>query len=160
MIVRRYRRLYRPAGKMSWIGRSIYWQTSMDKWTYIEAWGLQRDVVCLCWPMSPSYTSPNAGDSGGCSRVSANEYSCAQHVTWSPNKLWRSTSILNLWLRRDLGPQPKRRFYYRRVRDLRQTNEQQQHQIELFFHDTVSGLYIFLFHLLPLTVWFLKGMYP
>ncbi len=29
--------------------------------------------------------------------VSANEYSCAHHVTWSPNKLWRSTSIFNLW---------------------------------------------------------------
>jgi hypothetical protein len=28
--------------------------------------------------------------------VSANEYSCAHHVTWSPNKLWRSTSIFNL----------------------------------------------------------------
>jgi hypothetical protein len=29
--------------------------------------------------------------------VSANEYSCAHHVTWSPSKLWRSTSIFNLW---------------------------------------------------------------
>ncbi len=28
--------------------------------------------------------------------VSANEYSCTHHVTWSPNKLWRSTSIFNL----------------------------------------------------------------
>jgi hypothetical protein len=29
--------------------------------------------------------------------VSANEYSCAHHVTlWSPNKLWRSNSIFNL----------------------------------------------------------------
>jgi hypothetical protein len=28
--------------------------------------------------------------------VLANEYSCAHHVTWSPNKLWRSTSIFNL----------------------------------------------------------------
>jgi hypothetical protein len=27
---------------------------------------------------------------------SANEYSCAHHVTWSPNKPWRSTSIFNL----------------------------------------------------------------
>ena len=35
---------------------------------------------------------------GGSSGVSANEYSCAHHVTWSPNKLWRSTSIFNLWL--------------------------------------------------------------
>ncbi len=36
------------------------------------------------------------GEGGSC-RVSANEYSCAHHVTWSPNKLWRSTSIFNLW---------------------------------------------------------------
>ncbi len=33
---------------------------------------------------------------GSCG-VSAKEYSCAHHVTWSPNKLWRSTSIFNLW---------------------------------------------------------------
>jgi hypothetical protein len=26
----------------------------------------------------------------------ANEYSCAHHVTWSPNKLWRSNSIFYL----------------------------------------------------------------
>jgi hypothetical protein len=32
------------------------------------------------------------GDGGGGScGVSANENSCAHHVTWSPNKLWRST---------------------------------------------------------------------
>jgi hypothetical protein len=36
------------------------------------------------------------GEGGSC-RVSANEYSCAHRVTWSPNKLWRSTSIFNLW---------------------------------------------------------------
>ncbi len=35
------------------------------------------------------------GEWGSCG-VSANEYSCAHHVIWSPNKLWRSTSI-NLW---------------------------------------------------------------
>jgi hypothetical protein len=29
--------------------------------------------------------------------VSANENSCAHHATWSPNKLWRSNSIFNLW---------------------------------------------------------------
>ena len=40
---------------------------------------------------------PKCGGEGGC-RVSANENSCAHHVTWSPNKLWRSTSIFNLWL--------------------------------------------------------------
>jgi hypothetical protein len=37
--------------------------------------------------------SPNAGG-GGCG--AANENSCAHHVTWSPNKLWRSNSIFNL----------------------------------------------------------------
>jgi hypothetical protein len=37
------------------------------------------------------------GWGGGCG-VSANEYRCAHHVTWSPSKLWRSTSIFNLFL--------------------------------------------------------------
>ncbi len=35
------------------------------------------------------------GEEGSCG-VSANDYSCANHVPWSPNKLWRSTSIFNL----------------------------------------------------------------
>ncbi len=38
------------------------------------------------------------GEGGSCG-VSANEYSFAHHVTWSTNKLWRSTSIFNLWYR-------------------------------------------------------------
>jgi hypothetical protein len=37
------------------------------------------------------------GEMGGSCGVSANEYNCAHHVTWSPSKLWRSTSIFNLW---------------------------------------------------------------
>jgi hypothetical protein len=36
------------------------------------------------------------GEGGSCG-VSANENSWSHHVTWSPNKLWRSTSIFNLW---------------------------------------------------------------
>jgi hypothetical protein len=28
-------------------------------------------------------------------RLSANEFSCVHHVTWSPNKLWRSNTIFN-----------------------------------------------------------------
>ncbi len=37
------------------------------------------------------------GEGGSCGvSLSANEYSCAYHVTWNPNKLWRSTSIFNL----------------------------------------------------------------
>ncbi len=42
--------------------------------------------------------SPNAGGGGDC-RVSTNEHSWAHHVTWSPNKLRKSNSIFNLWLR-------------------------------------------------------------
>jgi hypothetical protein len=38
------------------------------------------------------------GGGGGSCGVSADGYSCAHHVTWSPNKLWRSTSIFNLWV--------------------------------------------------------------
>jgi hypothetical protein len=59
----------------------------LSGWVYIT--GLQRDVVYLSWT---SYM----GGGGGCG-VSANENSCAHHVTWSPNKLWRSNSICNLW---------------------------------------------------------------
>ncbi len=38
-------------------------------------------------------TSSNAGGGGG-GGVSANEYSCAQTVTWSPYKFWSSPSQL------------------------------------------------------------------
>ncbi len=44
--------------------------------------------------------SQNAGGGeGGGLRcgVSGNEYSYAHHVTWSPNILWRSNFIFNLW---------------------------------------------------------------
>jgi hypothetical protein len=41
------------------------------------------------------YQSKRGGMGRGCG-VSANEYSYAHHVTWSPNKLWRSNSIFNL----------------------------------------------------------------
>ncbi len=39
---------------------------------------------------------------GGGVGVSVNECSCAHHVTWSPNKFWRSTSIFNLWHERSI----------------------------------------------------------
>ena len=56
--------------------------------------GLQGDVVYLSWPIAPLVFEPKCG--GGRCGVSANENSCAHHVTWSPNKLWRSNSIFNL----------------------------------------------------------------
>ncbi len=47
------------------------------------------------WPIAPSFTRPNAGGGGGlrCG-ISANEYSCAHHVTWSPNNFGDLTPYL------------------------------------------------------------------
>ncbi len=68
--------------------------------------GLQRDVVYLSGPIGAlvHYMSPNAGQRGSCgvsanSEVSANdnEYTVCTAVNRSPNKLWRSNSIFNLW---------------------------------------------------------------
>ncbi len=62
--------------------------------------GLQGDVVYLSWPIAPLVYEPKCGG-GGC-RTSANENSCAHHVTWSPNKLWRSNSLFNLFYKLSL----------------------------------------------------------
>ncbi len=58
--------------------------------------GSQRDVVYLGWPIATLVTEPKWGAWGRCG-VSANEYCWAHHVTWSPNKLWRSNSVFNPW---------------------------------------------------------------
>ncbi len=57
----------------------------------------KRCRLYLCWPISPSYflRVQMRGERGSCG-VSASENSCAHHMTWSPNKLRRSTSIFNL----------------------------------------------------------------
>ncbi len=52
--------------------------------------GLQRYVVYLCWPNSALKYESQCGGMEGCCGVSANDYSCAHHVTWSPNKLWKT----------------------------------------------------------------------
>ncbi len=54
--------------------------------------GLQGDVVYLSWPITPLLFQPKCGGRWSCG-FSANENSCGHHVTWSPNKLWRSNSI-------------------------------------------------------------------
>ncbi len=59
---------------------------------YSSSRGSHRDVVYLGWPIAHSFMSPKAGG-GGLRGLS-------QRVwlgTWSPNKLWRSNSIFNLW---------------------------------------------------------------
>jgi hypothetical protein len=43
----------------------------------------QRDVVCLCWPIAPSYVSPNGGGVGGGGGVAGSQpMSTAVHITW------------------------------------------------------------------------------
>ncbi len=46
------------------------------------------------------------GGIGGVGGSAANEYSCAHHVTLSPNKLWRSTSKFNLCVQWCTPPAP------------------------------------------------------
>ncbi len=53
-------------------------------------------TVSLLFNNALEFRVQKRGEGGSCG-VSANEYSCAHHVTWGPNKLWRSTSIFNLW---------------------------------------------------------------
>ncbi len=50
-----------------------------------HAWGLQRDVVGLCWPIAPSNTSPNAGELGGLQ--GSQPISAAVHITWHGAKI-------------------------------------------------------------------------
>jgi hypothetical protein len=74
----------------------IYWPP------YAYPTGLQRDVVYLCWPIAPSYTSPIAGGCrGGGENCWASAMSTASvHITWhgvqinfgDPTSI-RSTSI-------------------------------------------------------------------
>ncbi len=56
-----------------------------------------RDVVYLCWPIAPSYISPNPWEEG---EGVAGSQPMTTVVQGRPNKLWRSTSnsICNLWL--------------------------------------------------------------
>ncbi len=71
----------------------------------VHAWGLQIDVVYLSLTnIAPPYESKCGGRRGV---AGAYEFSCAHHVTWSPNKLWRSTSIFNLLFMLAGGPTRK-----------------------------------------------------
>ncbi len=60
-----------------------------NTWMFLiaELRGSQRDVVYLGWRITSSYMSSNAGGLWGFSQL-------VQLCTWSPNKLWRSNSIL------------------------------------------------------------------
>jgi hypothetical protein len=75
-------------------------QKSDSEKAWVQA-GLQRDVDLsmfdsLLTNSALVYESQCGGMGVGGCRDSANKYSCAHHVTWSPNKIWRSTSIFNL----------------------------------------------------------------
>ncbi len=85
--------------RLSWLANSalIYESKCGGPSPTVFIRGLQRDVVYLCWPIAPKDMSPNGGGwGGGDCGVSANEYSYAHHVTWSPNKLWISTVYLHI----------------------------------------------------------------
>ncbi len=54
----------------------------------------ETSVVYLGWPIVPSYISLNAGEGGGVAGLS--QWTQLYSVHQSPNKLWRSNTILNL----------------------------------------------------------------
>ncbi len=63
------------------------------------SWARAGDyVVYLGWPIAPLYMSPNAGGGGKLRGLTQ----WVQLYKWSPNKLWRSNSIFNLWARGNL----------------------------------------------------------
>ncbi len=67
---------------------------------------------CLSWLTNSALVyESKCGGMGSCG-VSANEYSCVHHVTWSPNKLWRSNSIFNLRLNLTTLLRPSSFTYY------------------------------------------------
>jgi hypothetical protein len=68
------------------------WQRKTCWCTFDFPRGLHRDVVYLCWPIAPSYMSPNAGGGGV---AGSQPMSAAVHR--SQNKLWRSNYIFNLF---------------------------------------------------------------
>ncbi len=55
----------------------------------------RRCRLYLNWPIAPLVYEPKCGGGKGGCGVSADENSCAHHVTWCPNKLWISKSIFN-----------------------------------------------------------------
>jgi hypothetical protein len=61
----------------------------------VKSGGYKEMSPILADQYRPSYMSPNAGAWGWGSGVSANENSCAHHVTWIQNKLWRFNSVFN-----------------------------------------------------------------
>jgi hypothetical protein len=75
------------------------WRTRFDvlgwRWTWSSPGG-HKEILSWMTNSALVNESPCGWREGDCG-VSANEYSCSHHVTWSPNKLWRTNSIFNLW---------------------------------------------------------------
>jgi len=65
---------------------SIHWPSPVARW-------LQRDVVYRGWPMGLRTAGAGGGAAG------SQPMSTAVHITWHGAQIWRSTSILNLWLK-------------------------------------------------------------
>ncbi len=80
------------------------WKGEYDMKIFLSLWSGERvgqGVTKRCrlsWLTNSAlvYESQCGGMEVGCG-ISASEYNSAHHVTWSPNNLWRSTSIFNLW---------------------------------------------------------------
>ncbi len=80
-------------------------KTKIEEWKFFviaegEGWSQGVKRRCrLSWQTNSALVNRVQMRGGGYCGASANEYICANHVTWSPNKLWRSNYIFNLWLK-------------------------------------------------------------
>jgi hypothetical protein len=96
IFIHSHKKLYEQ-GTHAWEPWGVRVSNIGERWrTKALSQGVTRRCRLSWLSYSPRISSPNAGGGWGDCGVSANEYSCAHHVTWSPNKLWRSNSIFNL----------------------------------------------------------------
>ncbi len=92
-----------PSSRIWTLIRGRYWSAKIDDISLktpcpspTVLWASKRCRLSLLTNSAQVYES-KCGGMGLLGLSSANEYSCAHHVTWGPNKLWRYTSIFNLW---------------------------------------------------------------
>ncbi len=88
----------------NWATRGLHTHTYTPCHCHVACGGMDQRCACLfwgrqgatrgcrqsSWPIAPLVYEPKCGGRGGLR-------DCAYHVTWSPNKLWRSNSMFNLW---------------------------------------------------------------
>ncbi len=92
--------------QLKWNEKRKYWTTLCVKQTERHNQGVNKEMSSVFADQErPRIRVQMQG---------GNEYSCEHCVTWSPNKLWRSTSIFNLWAQYLQSAKPRDILYINR----------------------------------------------